>query len=46
MDRGLPDLTGGNQRVAILATAVLFIAELLTLLPIDMRRGREASLRD
>lgn len=38
-------MTGGNQRVAILSTAALFIAGLLLLLPIDMRRGREAALR-
>jgi UMF1 family MFS transporter len=38
-------MTGGNQRIAILATAALFIAGLLLLLPIDMRRGREAALR-
>ncbi|MCR6475576.1 MFS transporter [Variovorax sp. ZS18.2.2] len=37
--------TGGNQRIAILSTAVLFVAGLLLLLPIDMRRGREAALR-
>ena len=37
--------TGGNQRIAILTTAVLFVAGLLLLLPIDMRRGREAALR-
>jgi len=37
-------MTGGNQRVAILATAVLFVAGLVLLLPIDMRRGREAAL--
>ena len=37
--------TGGNQRIAILSTAVLFVAGLLMLLPIDMRRGREAALR-
>ncbi|HYP86434.1 MFS transporter [Variovorax sp.] len=36
--------THGNQRVAILATSVLFIAGLLLLLPIDMRRGRRAAL--
>ncbi|MDQ0034776.1 UMF1 family MFS transporter [Variovorax boronicumulans] len=36
--------TGGNQRIAILSTAVLFVAGLLLLLPIDMRRGREAAL--
>ena len=38
-------MTGGNQRIAILSTAVLFVAGLLLLLPIDMRRGREAALR-
>ena len=38
-------MTGGNQRIAILATTVLFVAGLLMLLPIDMRRGREMALR-
>jgi len=38
-------MTGGNQRVAILATSVLFVAGLLLLIPIDMRRGREVALR-
>ena len=37
--------TGGNQRIAILSTSVLFIGGLLLLLPIDMRRGRAAALR-
>ncbi|MDQ0039259.1 MFS transporter [Variovorax boronicumulans] len=37
--------TGGNQRIAIFSTAALFVAGLLLLLPIDMRRGREAALR-
>ncbi|HSW16108.1 MAG TPA: MFS transporter [Ramlibacter sp.] len=37
--------TGGNQRSAILATSLLFIAGLLLLLKIDVRRGREAVLR-
>jgi UMF1 family MFS transporter len=37
--------TGGNQRIAILATSTLFVAGLLLLLPIDMRRGRAAALR-
>jgi UMF1 family MFS transporter len=36
--------TGGNQRLAILSTAALFIAGLLLLLPVNMRRGREAAL--
>ena len=38
--------TGGNQRIAILATSTLFVAGLLLLLPIDMRRGRAAALRE
>lgn len=38
-------MTGGNQRIAILSTAVLFVAGLLLLLPINMQRGREAALR-
>jgi UMF1 family MFS transporter len=38
-------MTGGNQRIAILSTAVLFVAGLLLLLPIDMQRGRQAALR-
>ena len=37
--------TGGNQRVAILATAVFFVGGLLLLLPIRMQRGRDAALR-
>ncbi|MES2246019.1 MAG: MFS transporter [Pseudomonadota bacterium] len=37
--------TGGNQRIAILSTAVLFIGGLLLLLPIDMQRGRRAALQ-
>lgn len=35
-------LTGGNQRVAIACTTVLFVLGLLALLPIDVRRGRAA----
>ncbi|RUR69815.1 MFS transporter [Variovorax guangxiensis] len=38
-------MTGGNQRIAILSTTVLFVAGLLLLLPIDMQRGRQAALR-
>jgi UMF1 family MFS transporter len=38
-------MTGGNQRIAILSTAVLFVAGLVLLLPIDMQRGRKAALR-
>jgi len=36
-------MTGGNQRIAILTTSVLFVGGLLLLLPIDMRRGRAAA---
>ncbi|MFZ3120652.1 MAG: MFS transporter [Variovorax sp.] len=36
--------SGGNQRIAILATAVFFVGGLLLLLPIRMQRGREAAL--
>ncbi len=36
--------TGGNQRVAIAATAVLFLLGLLLLWPVDMARGRERAL--
>ena len=36
---------GGNQRIAILSTAALFVAGLLLLLPIDMARGRAAAQR-
>jgi MFS transporter, UMF1 family len=37
--------TGGNQRLALLSTAALFIAGLIVLLRVDMIRGREAALR-
>jgi MFS transporter, UMF1 family len=37
--------TGGNQRLAIMSTALLFIAGLVLLVPIDVRRGREAASR-
>ena len=37
--------TGGNQRVAIAATAVLFLLGLILLLPVDMARGRERALQ-
>ncbi len=36
--------TGGNQRVAIVATAGMFVLGLLLLLPVDMARGRERAL--
>jgi MFS transporter, UMF1 family len=38
--------TGGNQRTAILSTAVLFFIGLLLLAKIDVRRGREAAMQD
>ncbi|MBU1359931.1 MAG: MFS transporter [Gammaproteobacteria bacterium] len=38
-------MAGGNQRIALVSTAVLFIGGLLLLLPIDMARGRAAALR-
>ncbi len=37
--------TGGNQRIAILSTAVLFAIGLLVLIPIDVMRGRATALR-
>ena len=37
-------VTGGNQRVAIAATTVLFVIGLLALLPINVQRGRQAAL--
>jgi UMF1 family MFS transporter len=36
--------TGGNQRLAIMSTAVLFVVGLVLLLKVDVRRGREAAL--
>ena len=36
--------TGGNQRLAIVSTSALFIAGLAFLVPIDVKRGREAAL--
>ncbi|MBC7379839.1 MAG: MFS transporter, partial [Burkholderiaceae bacterium] len=38
-------MTGGNQRIALLSTSVLFVIGLLLLLPIDMKRGRAAADR-
>jgi UMF1 family MFS transporter len=37
-------MTGGNQRIAIMSTSVLFIAGLLLLIPVDVARGRAAAL--
>ncbi|MBG9387458.1 MFS transporter [Caenimonas aquaedulcis] len=36
--------TGGNQRLAILSTTVLFIAGLALLVPVNVARGRAAAL--
>ena len=36
-------LTGGNQRVAIASTALLFLLGLLLLRPVDMARGQRAA---
>ncbi len=37
-------MTGGNQRLAIGFTAVLFVAGLALLMPVNMERGRAAAL--
>jgi UMF1 family MFS transporter len=37
-------MTGGNQRLAIGFTAVLFLVGLVLLLPVNMARGRQAAL--
>jgi len=37
-------MTGGNQRIAILSTAVLFVIGLLLLMPVNVKRGREAAV--
>ena len=36
--------TGGNQRMAILSTAAMFVIGLVLLMKVDVRRGREAAL--
>jgi UMF1 family MFS transporter len=36
--------TGGNQRIAILCTSVLFVAGLALLQPVNVQRGRAAAL--
>jgi MFS transporter, UMF1 family len=38
-------VTGGNQRLAIASTALLFLVGLLLLLPVDMARGRARALQ-
>ncbi|OOG35892.1 MFS transporter [Polaromonas sp. A23] len=37
-------MTGGDQRTAILSTAVLFAVGLALLIPVNVQRGREAAL--
>lgn len=37
-------ITGGDQRTAILSTAVLFAVGLVLLVPVNVQRGREAAL--
>jgi UMF1 family MFS transporter len=36
-------MTGGDQRTAILSTAVLFVMGLVLLVPVNMKRGRQAA---
>jgi UMF1 family MFS transporter len=36
--------TGGNQRLAIMSTTVLFVVGLVLLLKVDVQRGRQAAL--
>ncbi|MBI5277254.1 MAG: MFS transporter [Burkholderiales bacterium] len=36
--------TGGNQRLAIVSTAVMFVAGLVLLTKVDVQRGRDAAL--
>ena len=38
-------ITGGNQRIAILSTTVLFLAGLVLLQKVNVQRGREAALQ-
>lgn len=38
-------MTGGNQRIAIMSTSVLFIAGLLLLIPVNVSRGRAVALK-
>ncbi len=41
---GITWATGGNQRIAIVSTSLLFIAGLAFLVPVNVKRGREAAL--
>ena len=38
--------TGGNHRVAILSTAVLFVFGLIALIPVNVARGRAAAVQE
>jgi UMF1 family MFS transporter len=42
---GIAWATGGNQRMALASTTVLFIAGLIVLLKIDVQRGRRAAMQ-
>jgi UMF1 family MFS transporter len=42
---GITWATGGNQRLAIMSTTVLFIGGLVFLVPVNVKRGREAALQ-
>jgi UMF1 family MFS transporter len=37
-------MTGGNHRLAIVSTALMFVLGLLLLIPVNMQRGRTAAL--
>jgi UMF1 family MFS transporter len=41
---GITWATGGNQRMAIMSTSLLFVAGLAFLVPVNVKRGREAAL--
>jgi len=42
---GITWATSGNQRLAIMSTTALFIGGLVFLMPVNVKRGREAALR-
>ncbi|MDF2466595.1 MAG: major facilitator superfamily 1 [Ramlibacter sp.] len=42
---GITWATGGNQRLAIMATTALFVGGLVFLVPVNVKRGREAALQ-
>jgi len=42
---GITWASGGNQRLAIMSTSGLFVAGLLLLLPVNVKRGRDAALQ-